>query len=261
MPADLPPPPRRLRTRPGLGCGPAASRWFLRLFIMPHCIIGACVLLSALYIPLLWLAGTDAPGHVAKLSTSRGKGTKPYYRVEYAYTVNGGEHTTTETVNADEYNALRVGDQYAVRVLESLPDILPQVRGPGGSRWRGFAALGIALFWNGILSLFVWMAWVVPWRTRQLLRYGSVAAGTVCDKQTRAGSKGGRTYVVRYDYRVVPEDSMNPELTAQSLESEMYVTPADYEKAEVGKGVTVIYDPRKPKRSLVYEFAEYEATW
>jgi len=39
----------------------------------------------------------------------------------------------------------------------------------------------------------------------------------------------------------------------------MKVTRANYVAATVDQPVTVIYHPKNPKHSLIYEFAEYEA--
>ena len=58
---------------------------------------------------------------------------------------------------------------------------------------------------------------------------------------------------------MTPEDESTGAALAETFEREMTVTPSDYAAATVDQPVTVIYHPKNPKRSLVYEFSEYEA--
>ncbi|MFL5341449.1 MAG: DUF3592 domain-containing protein [Gemmataceae bacterium] len=258
MPIDLPPPPRQLRRRSAVGCGVVVGRWFLRLFITPHCIVGIGLIFNVLYIPLVLLFGTDLPGRVTDHKTYQSKGTT-HYQVTYSYPVNEIDYIRVLDVNSEQYASLEVGQPFPVRVLPAWPRMHPQPLGPDNP-WRNMTGmLLLVFFWNGILSIFVWLAWVAPWRLRQLVKYGSAVTGHVFAKETRRGK--GTTYFVRYNYVVPPEESADPFVKGQSCEGRMDVTIEDFKAAEEGQAVTVLYDPRKPKRSLIYDFAEYEAVW
>jgi hypothetical protein len=256
--SDVPEPPRRLQRRPGRGCGPLVGLWFLRLFILPHTLVGIVLAGAAAFGLFVWLFGADVPGRITNLDISPGKKGK-HYRVHYAYTVAGIEHAGTTNVSADVYTGLRLGDAYLVRVFRPLPTWMPQPRGPGSSAGMIFALPFFALFWNGILSVFLWMAWVAPWRLWLLMRYGLATAGVVVGKETRRGNKGAISHVVRYRYRATLEDEGSIAATPETFEREMNVAPADYAAATVDQPVTVLYHARNPRRSLIYEFAEYEA--
>jgi hypothetical protein len=255
-PIDFPAPPRRLRRRPGQGCSKIASLWFLRLFIMPHTIVGIFLICSAFFGLFVYVFGTDAPGRITSLETSRGK-KGPNYYVRYAYTVAGADYPGSISVTSEVFGKLQVGQAFPVRVFTPTPTWTPLPRGPGSSDSSVLFYPFFALFWNGILCIFLWMAWIAPWRLRSLLRQGLATAGVIIDKSTRSGNKGAIIYSVRYSYEATLADDFyinGPE----TFERDMTVTRADYNSAEVGLPVTVIYYPKKPKRSLVYEFAEYE---
>jgi Protein of unknown function (DUF3592) len=256
---DLPEPPRRLRRRPGRGCGPLAGLWFVRLFILPHTLVGIALAGAAGFGLFVWLFGADVPGRIAGLDVARGSKGGNRYQVHYAYPVAGIEYAATTNVSAHVYAGLRVGDAYPVRVFRPLPTWMPQPRGPGSSASMIFALPFFALFWNGVLSVFLWMAWVTPWRSWLLMRHGVATAGVVVGKNTRRGSKSSVSRVVQYRYQATREDPGSIATTPETFEREMNVTPIDYAAARVDQPVTVIYHPKNPKRSLVYEFAEYEA--
>jgi hypothetical protein len=71
---------------------------------------------------------------------------------------------------------------------------------------------------------------------------------------------------VQYGYRA-PRHGLGPDAAAEGeadaptkvWQLVMAVGPKDFEAARVGAPVTVLYDPHKPSRSVIYPFAEYEA--
>src|SRR3954447_20568940 len=97
--------PRGVRYRDGwaTGCG----LWAVRLFLLPHTIIGVCVLVAALYATGLYVGvlafGTDYPGQVVKKEERPGSKGKIGRYVDYEYTANGRRYTGRVLVNADEY--------------------------------------------------------------------------------------------------------------------------------------------------------------
>ncbi|TMQ30495.1 MAG: hypothetical protein E6K70_24080 [Planctomycetota bacterium] len=259
MTVDLPEPPRRLRRRPGRGCGPLVGLWFVRLFILPHTLIGIALAGAAAFGLFVWLFGADIPGRITSLDVARGRKGGNRYQVDYAYSVAGIQYPGTTYVSANVYAGLRVGDAYPVRVFRPLPTWMPQPRGPGSSASMVFALPFFALFWNGILSVFLWMAWVAPWRVWLLMRYGLATAGVVAGKHTRPGNKGSTNRLIRYRFKVTLEEEGTGAALPETFEREMSVMPSDYAAAKMDQPVTVIYHPKNPKRSLVYEFSEYEA--
>jgi hypothetical protein len=153
---------------------------------------------------------------------------------------------------------MKISQPCTVRVLPSWPNTLPQ-RYSTKSPWLTslWYLLG-ALVWNSILALFVWIAWIAPWRTRRVLKYGVPVAGQITSKTQIRGSKGGMSYQVKYVYQPTLEDQKG-EVSNQLVDGQSYISAKDYTSATVGQIVTVLFDPRKPKRSLIYDFADYAA--
>lgn len=247
------PTPRRVRyhTR-GTGCG----LWFVRLFILPHTIAGVVLVGVALWSTGVylgvWLFGTEYPGAVVKKSERRGSKGKMSYTVEYEYMVAGRLHTAQVSVNADEYRQVAAGDQFAVRALESAPESGPWPRLPGQTPILDVAGMWLfALFWNGILSVFLWVVYLRPWRMRRLVRWGRPAPGIVRDT-TMSVSKGTKTYHLTYEYAAA-DDGGEPAV----FTGKMACTQALAAGARPGDLVTVLYDPRKPRRSLIYQYADH----
>ncbi len=249
-PTRLPEPPRSVRG--GGGCG----LWFLRLFILPHTLVGIGVIGLALASAILALFGTDTTATVTKAYTSTSSKGSVSYHLEYVYQAGGRDHTKSQSVSRATYDAIRPpgeleGTPSSIRVrylrLGSWSD---QVLLENGGAWRRMGGLlFFALFWNGILSVFLYLAWVKPIRQRLLVKYGDVTAGTILSSRKRQGKS--ISYYVTFRFR-------NPE-TGADLEREVDIQgEAHYQSAVEGRKVTVIYSPRNPKRALIYELSPYQ---
>lgn len=247
------PTPRRVcyRTR-GAGCG----MWFIRLFLLPHTVVGVCAIgvalaFTGLYLGV-WLFGDEYPAGVVKKEERRGSKGKRIYAVEYEYTVAGRPHTGEVTVGADEFRQIAEGDRFTVRALEAVPEWRPWPRLPGATPLLELGGVWLfALFWNGVLSVFVYAVYVGPWRARRLVRWGVPAPGIVRDT-TVSTNKGARTYHLRYEYAAA-NDAGEPTVLTGKMSSSQSAAAG----ARAGDVVTVLYDPRKPGRSLIYQFADY----
>jgi hypothetical protein len=109
----------------------------------------------------------------------------------------------------------------------------------------------IALFWNGILSVFLWTLYVRPWRGRMLVRNGTPVVGIVRSWAPQPG-KGGPAYRLTYEYAAADSSGLaeprSGKMTTRRKEAADYLP---------GRLVTIVYDPRKPARSVIYELADY----
>jgi len=136
------------------------------------------------------------------------------------------------------------------QVDTELADYLKQ--SPSLAYWlkRPLTLLFFALFWNGILSVFLTLAWIAPIRRGNLIRHGHATTGTIVSTRTRQGK--GMSYYAKFRYR-------NPE-DGNEIEREMQLSGMmDYEAAKPGKPVTVLYSERNPRRAIIYEFSGYKA--
>jgi hypothetical protein len=259
MNGELAAPPRRLRLRPGTGCEMLIGLWFVRLFILPHTLAGIYLLLTVVFLPIVWLFGTDINGQITDLTTSKSKG-KTFYHVSYVYTVNGVDYPRQTSVAEDVYPTLQKGQEYRVRVFWLLPGTMPQQLGPGST--PGNDALGTilaALGWNAFIAVITWFVWIRPWRMRQLVKHGTRTSGLVVGKDVVPGKSS--SYKIRYSYQapLPPTDEWTTEMTMASFNGKMDVTKTDFDQSFLGQAVTVIYHPRRPKRSVAYDFCPYVA--
>lgn len=253
------PPPRTVRARGGwdYGCG----LWAIRVFILPHTLAGVFLAFQAvsgivLYLGVLFV-GTEVDGRIAKKSETEGKkGT--HYEVEYVFTLNGNDYADKSGLKAEDYAAINEGQRIPVRVLAIFPQ---------SGHWPGIAGVspisGVvsscfgALLWNGILSVFLWYLYVRPWRQRQLVRFGVPVAGTVFEV-TSTPAKSGKGYTIRYQYPL-PIDPETGDIERNATGKIYIEPPKSAEDIHSGDVLTVLYDPRKPSRSILYHFSDYKA--
>jgi|GEM_PF-1557950 len=248
--------PRRVRAREG--CGYGCGLWFFRLFLMPHTIIGVWILFKAISAIVMtfgvMFAGQDVDGKIVRKVETQGK-KGPYYSAEYVYVVDQVQYEGKVSLDANQYAAVREGQAITVKVYA------PGVEcghWPGVPGYSAFGAIGgmlfAAVFWNAIMSVFVYMLYVRPWRLRQLVRRGRPTEGIVRHVH-RYMNKGTKTVQVRYDY-VIPRDDHS---AGGVFKGKTSGTGPAAEKLHVGAIVTVLYDPRRPKRNLLYALADFKA--
>ena len=235
---QLPPPPRKVRGHVGWGV------WFLRIFVLPHTCLGIMIVGIVLLRVLTALFGTDRDAVVTKADRRTSKG-ETFHVVDYAYRVNGHDYSSSESVSPSVYALNGTSDGKAtVRVRYfGIDGAHYSLIVQGISWWKSIGGmLLMALFWNGILSIFLYIAWIDPIRHRQLMRDGSVTTGTIVGRNISRGKTVRYYAVVRF---------------GEDIERHVSISEQDYEVATEGRPVTVIYDPRKPKRATVYEFSGY----
>lgn len=248
--------PRRVSPREG-GCAHGCALWPIRLFILPHTLVGPFLIFQALSRIVLCLgvlfAGMDVEGRIVRKIESRGKkGT--HYSAEYVYTVNQMEYPGSVSMGAEEYAATREGQTFNVKVF------VPGVEGghwPGAGNyspaWDVFGLCIAALFWNGLLSVFLYHLYYRPWRHRWMVRRGLPAAALV--REVRQWSnKGTKMVRVHYDY-VVPPNEHSP---GGVFSGKMTGSGPRVDEVAIGI-ITVLYSPRRPEKSLVYALADFRA--
>jgi hypothetical protein len=250
--------PRRLKAkRPqAMGCG----LWFGRLFILPHMIIGAVMIVCLILSPFWVLLGKDTEAQVVRRWTTRGDNSTGYH-VEYVYRHGGDELRGESKVSRGFYDALKrlddknveaEGPPHTVRVRHlgvgrlRYADALEE----GESGWKvvGFLLL-ITPFWNGITGVFVALFWVVPWRSKRVYRWGKAVRGTITGKHTGSGTPV--RHKLEYEFGL-PD--------GRKVRGRMSVSDAsDWNDATVGEPVTVLYLGRNGRRSVVYEYGDFES--
>jgi hypothetical protein len=239
--AGIPPAPRVVRRTRG-GCGLT----FLRLFILPHVCVGIILLLSVPSHLLVSRFGTPVTAIVDQKQTTPTRNGGLMYDIYYHYKLDGRRYDKRASVGKDAYNQTRVGDRHNGRASELWGHSL-FVGQPEWEETGPLGMLGIALFWNGIVSVFVYVLWVVPLRERWIARIGQPAQGIVTGRRERSG-RGGKTYLLTYAFT-----------TPEGLEytGKCSVTNWVYQTALDGTALIVLYDPRRPRWNLAYEYCDF----
>src|SRR6267142_479197 len=252
MPRELQRPlPRPIRRRSGAlasGCGLI----FGRLFILPHMIVGVGMVFMVPLTIVKVFFGSVSDGRIVSKWTTSDEGT--YYHIKYEYDAHGVHHGGERTCSGSEYDA--IGDP---RRAQPPPPI--QIRsifvlgrdfheallpGESGLRSIGFFLI-FALFWNAVLSLFVYFLWIAPWRTRQLYRWGAPVPGRILSKRISSGED--TTYYLDYEF-IQPKFGV--------LRKQQSVSSDRFNQANEGQLVTVLCHPRKKSPAVIYEYGDFE---
>jgi hypothetical protein len=248
-PTRLPEPPRQVRG------GVGGAIWFIRLFILPHMAVGICIAGAFVLTVLVAVFGTDSTGSVLELSKSRGRKGGTVYNVRYRYGIGWRCYTNSASVGWPLFSGLSrpnilEGQQVPVKVRHiQFGPLHYHVFTEAHSAWaEAGPMLLFALFWNGIMSIFVYALWIAPLRLRGLVRHGQAVAGQVVTTRVRRGKSTAYYATFRFT---------DPE-NGQEIEREMILPgSAQYDQTRAGMPVTVLYDPRKPKRAVAYELCGY----
>jgi hypothetical protein len=244
--------PRRIAGRDG--CAYGGLLWAGRVLFLPHTVIGLVFLYRAVVTSVLNLGvlvvGVPAAGHVTGKSEDTSRRGVVHYTVEYVFTLDGAVYSGQVFPDADGYAAVEVGQPVDVVAFRRAPADAHWPGLPGHSPSRDvLQAIGTALFWNGIVLATWWWLAVRPWRRRQLVRYGVPTAGRVREV-TKTPGKTDMGYL-RYEYPVGP--------AGESRSRSVEVHLRDVADLKAGDTLTVLYDPARPRRSLVYRLSPYQA--
>lgn len=249
MPPELHrPPPRSLRRKGGVlgGCGLV----FGRLFIMPHTIAGIVLLCM---VPLAFAEmyfGAVHQGSITAKWTTYSKRTN--YHLRYAYDAGGKHRTDERSCSQKEYDPINPARDppptIEIRSIDILGLHFHEALLPGESRWAKVALIaGVALFWNGVLSVFVYLLWIAPWQEKRLYRRGTPVPGRVFGKHTRSGKS--ISYYLDYEF-------IHPQLGM--LRKQQSVQSKPYHEAHQGQMVTILCYPQKKRPSVIYEYGNFE---
>jgi hypothetical protein len=257
----LPPPPRVVRRRRGhgwlLGHVPRLV-WLLGL-------AGVSLLLPALWLVssslVLTLFGSTVPGKITGKSVPSSR-SETTCQVQYTYYVGEQEYAAEETIDESAAARVYVGTAVKVRVLRRWPSyarLSEPVRRSWGPRGR---LLFLAVLCNGALGLALW-AWLRrPLRQRRLVHDGLAVTGWVVRKDVNVARP--TSWHVQYAYQA-PRHGLKREAAGdgggaatKEWQVVMTVRHRDFDAVDMGAAVTVLYDPRRPFRSVIYAFADYE---
>jgi hypothetical protein len=242
------PVPRPVRRKPG----GSFRFWFPRVFILPHLIVGVGALGYALFLTSFLLFGETTEGVItAKETGSDDDG--PVYRLLYTYRYNGEEYSAEDRVDHDLFRVKEPGDHITVRIHSLVPGFSARLEG-NTEGWSIAMTWVFALFWNAVLSAFIWFLWILPWFQRRLVQTGEAVEGVITRKEEDTGGDS-TTWAVHYEFTPAMSAAMT---AAGPLRGRMNVGKEEYAVAQTGERVVILYDPLHPSRNCVYRYAPYD---
>jgi hypothetical protein len=232
----FPPPPRMLRRRAdhSAGClGWAAILFLMAIFFWPA---GRYGLREAIL--HRGVADTAVIG-----STSRVYGKHAYsYYAKYRC----GTHSGEDEIGYSDFKRLKAGDRVPARVLYLAGLDFPLLDVPSqASQTREWLVVGSIMGGIGVF-MFGGIAWNFR-RERRLLETGTAVPGLVESKWISQTSSSNKYVQITYD-----------DLAGAHWLIQKTVYSFEYEKAETGQAVTVIYNPARPGKGIAMEYSDYE---
>jgi hypothetical protein len=215
----------------------------LLVFMIPFVLVGVGFTLA---IPIRFYVqanGTPITAVVDGTHLSRGSKGGITYHVDFHYLLNGRSIADHQQVSKIQYDRARIGQRVAGRAMMLLkwPVCVTQIGSVAGMM------AGFTVFWDAFLVLFISLMVVPLLREKRLISQGTPAAGTITGHHLIRGKS--TAYSITYRYHI----SDGTEINGRKM-----VTRTLYNSAVIGSAVTVLYDPAKPKRSVPYEFSNYE---
>jgi hypothetical protein len=206
------------------------------------------------------MSGQIVTGQVTNLVSHTGKKGRQTFYVNYTYRSSGLGRTAETPIDAAGFGMLNEGDAVEVRVLPgSLRS--PQLLAAGTpTEWSKLGGMAFFILgWDGLLLLGFWPTCVRPLIQRGLMQHGIATVGEITGKEMRRAKY--TTYTIRYRYRTPPlpvRDAVRPS-EEREWQRAMTVVESDYSAISEGTRVTVLYNRRWPRWSLVYRCAPYQA--
>jgi hypothetical protein len=182
--------------------------------------------------------GTPVTATVDSVNISQAR-KKTDYHVAYHYTYANHRYDESTTVDEPTFAKTHPNDTFVGRAAALRNHSLFV----GPPHWRQaniLAIAGMALFWNSILSFFLYLAWIAPRRQRYLAKYGIETLATVFECYSRHGK--GTRYFIRCTFTT---------RDGQEHSSQPQISRTQYKDIHEGDSIPILYHPAHPSQTLL----------
>jgi len=249
--AKFPPPPRSVERPYGGGC----TLLLMRLFMLPHSVVGVVMLLSIPVFGYVKYFGTPVTAIVDQTQTGLSRRGKLQEQIFYHYDLDGRRYDKQWWSRRQTFQQTHVGTQYNGRasVLMGHVFVVGPVIGTLGNSLLGLIA--IALFWNAILSVFIYVLWFKPIHDYLIVKFGVAAMANVTGgyqrfiNTYRRGSRGTGVFS-RLTYSFTAPNG-------HQYSGRCNVPPSHYQAMPEGAPVLVFYLPYYPRWNLAYNYCDF----
>jgi hypothetical protein len=244
--------PRTVRCRRG-NWGAITPFWIL---LLPHMWIAIVAPFCLLFFYSVVFLPARFEGSVVKHSTYTSRKSGEHYQLKIDYSSGGNTHSFSASVPFATYQD--TPDGKTVTVLDSglLPGIGPHLR-TDGAVYAGvaFATVWVTV-WSGIMFAVAYGMWEPPLRSKSLCANGKAVEGKIVSTSQRA-TRRSTVYDVVYSYTAI--DRRTGRMTPTQFEKKEMLPKGWAGRIQAGDTVTVLYDEKNPKRSIIYLSGDYAA--
>lgn len=187
---------------------------------------------------------------VSKTYTSKG-GPIYHYEVTYSYHApdDPGALEGSGPITADEYDALRGKHSMMIHVGPSGGTTLHRTfwRYVDARWFLWFVAVGL----DALAVTLFRREWLRRRQVRKLASEGRPVLGRIISSGTDKSAWTYDAYMVKYEF------SLPDSASKSSYTNCVPVRRRTYERMRAGQSVVVIYDPRHPSQSILYDLCDY----
>jgi hypothetical protein len=248
--ASLPVPPRQIRRRRGYF--PLALRHLLLVFLLIFAYLFWQIGVGM--VRILWFS-TKVQATVTQVLVTPGE-RGPSYDLLVSYPFAGAVYSQKLSIGPRDVERFKEGDAVQVQVLPERPDRAQRY-------YENYPTLFVTvlgcLFMLGPtlgVAKMLWQLHVAPWKLRTLIREGAATSATIVDKKETPGRPP--TSTLFYEYSAPSESVPGQGLSSSPVRASMKVPLEDFQEAQIGDRVVVLYRPERPRRSVIYRYTDYE---
>jgi hypothetical protein len=245
VPVQIPEAPRRVQVRPSV----KKRLWVLRVVAAVSFLVGSWLAWAILKAPLTHWLGVDKTARVDAVKPVAGDKLARWFDVTFSYETSGGAKRVGQgRIDMAGDRPPLVGSGIAVKALSFWPLRHAILKDDSGGFGAIFVGTFLVIFCLIALTL-ICAVWIAPEFQKRLIRSGRAEMGTVAQKFVRH-SRGFRQHMIWYRFRA--DDG-------ETWDAGAAVSKEQYRKFGEGQAVAVIYAPKRPWRSVLYEASVYEA--
>ena len=174
---------------------------------------------------------------------------RPAEFIAYQYSLNGEIHSDQQQLISSQFDTFQKGSQISAAAFR-LGSWNCSITSAAEMRPLGWP---VAIIIDALLAIWAGSVLKKLANERRLIREGTATIGTVVSRRAdrvRPGSNDARRRFITFGFKTADGTDMTTEIQTYSTH--------DYTAAEVGSGRTILYDPVRPCRNLVYEYSQYE---
>lgn len=243
--ARLPRPPRRIRRRRG-----RLSILILgRVLTAPFVAVAAALAIYVLCDAAVMFLFPAEPAQIVDLwrDFKPHRGTQFYVK----YRTTGTGFTGTDNALLQEFLGFHIGQPVKAHVFYFGRNNGYSLLDRSTLHYARYRMITwfCALFMGAIGWVLFYGIWLMPWRSRWLARWGEATFGAVTEKKIVHTNRRLLYCSLTYQFKV------NGILRAHCIR----ISPQQYDAIAVGDLVTILFDPWRPNRNMVYDYCDYIA--